>query len=609
MENYGLIITASHLEPASNLSAKERAAELAELQEEWKQRNANADHVTEMFKRNSIRVLKRAQNRSLVQLESDIKLFASNVKSYNISYIYINCHGNSGILALVLNGKRTTTISYTKLKAMLDMIPGKKVLMIESCLSGSAIENVNTGATVFKDKNYFVITASRPYEFAWGGNVGGNFTNLWCKGAGYDYKNTSSKARAADTNNDGYVSVTDLCDYTEGVFMKNATDSSYQSDMCYPEKTYFPVFGTSAVRSDLYYFIVEIRTADEKDAGTDADIMINLHGDKNETGFKNLDTPDYDDFERGSAKSYLISTNVNIGTIQSFTIKSNNAGKDPGYKLERVKIIDANNNKVYPAITCNQWLGSGHLSHRFYMDMSGHRYYIKLTMSDVDGAGTDANIEVKLHGAISDSSFYSLDTENYDDFERGTTKEYEIIVNKNIGQPQYITVKTDNAGKDAAMSFAQIIVRDGATRKEYNAVYGGWLNSSKTSVKLKLSENMYVYNVTARVGDKNYAGTDADVDIKLYGSAGETDFVRFPDDPNRDDFERNSDNKVVVSTIRNIGRLQGIGIRHNNVGKGAELYISTVTIKEQNTGNTYRCYFNSWIEGKNNEVKGFIVNR
>ena len=120
---------------------------------------------------------------------------------------------------------------------------------------------------------------------------------------------------------------------------------------------------------------------------------------------------------------------------------------------------------------------------------------------------------------------------------------------------------------------------------------------------------MYVYNVTARVGDKNYAGTDADVDIKLYGSAGETDFVRFPDDPNRDDFERNSDNKVVVSTIRNIGRLQGIGIRHNNVGKGAELYISTVTIKEQNTGNTYRCYFNSWIEGKNNEVKGFIVNR
>ena len=590
----GLIITATARGNTQNLN------------NERSRRTVNANHATNMFAVNCISST-AVKDLTSTQLDAVINSFITKRNTNYLSYIYINCHGDPNGLYLILENNGTLGyITFQNLKTRLDRIPGKKVLIIEACHSGSSINNNLTGAKVFQDSRYYVLAACHPDESAWGDtNTGNLFTNAWCKGAGYNYQKTTSRNRPADTDGDGYVSVTNLCDYTERTY----NGSAYQSDMCYPEKSYFPVLGKTAIRSDLYYYIVEIRTADEKDAGTDADIMINIHGDKNETGYKSLDTENYDDFERGSTKSYLISTPLNIGTIQSFTIKSDNAGKDPGYKLERVKIIDANNNKVYPPITCNQWIEKGHLSHQFFMNTSSHRYYIKLTMSSADGAGTDADISVMIHGSLSNSSFYSLDTENYDDFERGTTKEYEIIVNKNIGVPQYITVKTDNAGKDPAMSFTQIIVRDASTKKEYKAVYGGWLDSSKKSVKLKLNENTYVYNVTARVGDKDYAGTDADVDIQLYGSAGETEFVRFPDDPNRDDFERNSDNKVVVSTTRNIGKLQGIGIKHNNVGKDPGLYISTVTIKEQNTGNTYRCYLNSWIEGKNNEIKGFIANR
>lgn len=587
-ENYGLIITASSSDAPS---------------EEVTRRTANRNHVAEMFKRNKI-TPSFAVNYTYFQLKSAVETLAGKAKSNNTSYIYINCHGNPDGLAIFLNGKETGHLSYSELKTWLDKIPGKRVLMIESCHSGAAIQNPYAGTTVFKAPNYYVIAACHPESSAWGGENGGIITNDWCKGAGYDYRYPNSKNRPADTNNDGYVSVTDLCDYTE----RKYNSIEYQNDMCYPEKSYFPVFGDTAINANLNYYIVEIRTADEKDAGTDADISINIHGDKDETGFISLDTENHDDFERGSTKSYLISTFKDIGTIQSFTIKSDNKGKDPGFKLERVKITDATNNKVYPAISCNQWLQSGHLSHQFFLNMSSHRYYITLTMSDVDGAGTNADINVMLHGSKGNSSYYSLDTENYDDFERGTTKQYEIAVNKDIGILQAITVKSDNSGKDPAMSFKQIVVKDVSNKKVYYAEYGGWLNSSKPSVKLTLTDNKFVYNITARVGDKSDAGTNADVDIKLYGTTGETDFVRFPDDPNRDDFERNSDNKVVVSTTRDIGILRGIGIRHNNAGKGPALYISTVTIKEQNTGNTYRCYLNSWIEGKYKEVKGIIAN-
>ena len=58
-----------------------------------------------------------------------------------------------------------------------------------------------------------------------------------------------------------------------------------------------------------------------------------------------------------------------------------------------------------------------------------------------------------------------------------------------------------------------------------------------------------VYHVRVRTSPYAYAGTDANVKIKIHGNNGVTDQIEL-DDPNRDDFEKN---RYLTSSIQSPG--------------------------------------------------------
>ena len=267
-KNRGLVITAS-----DQITAGMTSEEQEKLQNEHKRRASNRKYVEGMFNLNGISTVVIHDVTRAVLAETIENTF-SDADDQSTSYIYVNCHGSKSGLWLVLNGTSVAHIKFGDFKQLLDTIPGKVVLMIESCHSGESIaiaqrslhkempstpEDVNRAIiSVFGGRNgnsrlrtgefrsnkYLVITACHPDENAWGNNDGGYFTRLWCEGAGWDFRNSKASKYYADTNDDGFVSLNDLCNYTrKRSFWDNSKQQTvYQNDMCYPENNDTPVF-------------------------------------------------------------------------------------------------------------------------------------------------------------------------------------------------------------------------------------------------------------------------------------------------------------------------------------------------------------------------------
>ena len=253
-----------------------------------------------MFRRNGIEPIV-LYNSTLDNLKKTIENSFKYYDNNCISYIYINCHGSEYGLSMVLNnGSSTSTVSYNNLKTMLDKIPGTKVLMIESCESGASITESDISSKTRSIKhdqdlenaaelinkaiistfaapksnphlrrgelradNYQVLAACSATQFSWGNQEGDDFTRYWSEGAGWDYTNSRNSDLHADKDKKGYVTLQDLCNYTSEQTItrkekvkeivkgkeieKEITVTYYQNDMCYPENSDFPVFGTVPV--------------------------------------------------------------------------------------------------------------------------------------------------------------------------------------------------------------------------------------------------------------------------------------------------------------------------------------------------------------------------
>ncbi|CAH3131188.1 unnamed protein product, partial [Porites lobata] len=84
-----------------------------------------------------------------------------------------------------------------------------------------------------------------------------------------------------------------------------------------------------------------------------------------------------------------------------------------------------------------------------------------------------------------------------------------------------------------------------------------------------------VYHVRVRTSPFGDADTDANVWIKIHGNNGVTDQIKL-DNPNRDDFEVNSEDDFTVEG-RDVGRVKGVEIYRDTSGWGDGWHLESVS--------------------------------
>ena len=156
---------------------------------------------------------------------------------------------------------------------------------------------------------------------------------------------------------------------------------------------------------------VRVKTGDRRGAGTDANVLIEIYGDKGKSGEKKLDNK-LNNFERNKEDLFGI-TCVDVGTISKIRIRHDNSGFGSSWFLDKVIIHNEKDSQDYYFL-CGKWLSTKEDDKQIEREIPASNedgvctvplvdYKVKVITGDRWGAGTDANVYITVYGNKGDS--------------------------------------------------------------------------------------------------------------------------------------------------------------------------------------------------------------
>ncbi len=112
------------------------------------------------------------------------------------------------------------------------------------------------------------------------------------------------------------------------------------------------------------------------------------------------------------------------------------------------------------------------------------------------------------------------------------------------------------------------------------------------------------YRIQIKTGDKDLAGTDAKISIKLFGRDGTSPWYEIysaPQPPSNitiehlGTFEKGNTDNIYISSL-DLGEINQIQIKHDDSGFGPGWYIGEIWVEDLETNTTWHCQPNTWLE-------------
>ncbi|MFF5189415.1 PLAT/LH2 domain-containing protein [Streptomyces sp. NPDC000345] len=100
------------------------------------------------------------------------------------------------------------------------------------------------------------------------------------------------------------------------------------------------------------------------------------------------------------------------------------------------------------------------------------------------------------------------------------------------------------------------------------------------------------YRINVHTGNINDAGTDSNVYIALFGSDGSSDELQL--DSGRDDFERGQVD-TFTHTLKNLGDLYRVRIRHDNSGHWPGWFLDRITVRDEDADKEWAFPCAKWL--------------
>lgn len=348
-------------------------------------------------------------------------------------------------------------------------------------------------------------------------------------------------------------------------------------------------------------------------AGTDADVFLTLFGTEGSFGPVRLESSK-NDFERGAEN--VFSVECFVGLLESIKVQHNNSGAGPAWHLKDVVIKSAGMDSLQ--FYADRWLSSDTSLEAVLFPTKGlagaastpHRYKVQVFTSADRGAGTDANVNLRIKGASGrDSGPLKLETSK-NNFERGREDIFFFEL-PDLGDLTEIDIGHDNSGVGSQWKLDKVLIRDETANTSWRFLYDEWIPKDGTRelvvTLLAASEadgaaqEFGNYRVVVVTSDIKGAGTDARVFVQLKGQTGATE--RFPLETSANNFERGQRDLFTLRKVKRVGALQSILIGHDASGVGPAWHMSHAEVTDEATGKTYFFPCNQWFDAKVGDKK------
>uniref|UniRef100_A0A6B2KZF9 PLAT domain-containing protein n=1 Tax=Arcella intermedia TaxID=1963864 RepID=A0A6B2KZF9_9EUKA len=362
------------------------------------------------------------------------------------------------------------------------------------------------------------------------------------------------------------------------------------------------------VSAPLITYNISVKTGDRPGAGTDANVLITLFGEKGDSGERLLDKPG-NNFERNRIDEFAFQS-VDLGDLKRIVIRHDNSGAGPAWFLDKVIIESGAGGKWY--FPCGRWLDKSGDDKQISREIGAIAedvqtytpmitYTLTVNTADRPGAGTSAGVYVTLVGENAQSDENRLESTG-NAFSRNGSDVFSIR-SVDLGKLEKLRIRLDDSGLGvfgAAWYLDKVIVKSEKDGEVSYFLHGDWIGKKKKlTVEIAASgkdgqtyKPMVTYTVKVTTGTCRGAGTDANVFIILYSAKRDSGKIVLEGPGNL--FERGKTDVFQLKLV-DLGSLKKIRIGHDGKGIGAGWFLDKVEI-ESSTGKKYNFPCSRWFD-------------
>ncbi|XP_016364977.1 lipoxygenase homology domain-containing protein 1-like [Sinocyclocheilus rhinocerous] len=359
-----------------------------------------------------------------------------------------------------------------------------------------------------------------------------------------------------------------------------------------------------------------IWTSEIKGAGTDAQVFLQVYGEKGKSDEMKLESKS-DSFEQGQCDKFIIEM-ADIGKIRKLRIWHEKRNPFSGWHLGRVTLMKTLTREKC-SFVCNRWLDINEDDNEIVRELPATgklvpealpliKYRVTICTGNISGSGTDASVYLNIIGDLGDTGerLMFMSKNNANKFEKGNHDEF-LVEAVNLGQIRRVRIGHDGRGGGCGWFLDKVMIREEGQPEASSIEFPcyRWLDRNEDDgqivrelVPTDDGQRLFTvgYHIAIKTGSINGASSDSKVFVKLYGEKGDTNkmLLVVSDNDLVNYFETGQTDIFTIETF-DIGNINRLLIGHTNEGLRAGWFLDSVQIWVSVHGVQYMFPSHRWL--------------
>ncbi|CAG5986167.1 unnamed protein product [Menidia menidia] len=405
------------------------------------------------------------------------------------------------------------------------------------------------------------------------------------------------------------------------------------------ERELYEMVSLRQKKQKKYPWSLWIWTSDIKGAGTDAQVFLQIYGEKGKSDEIKLEN-NSDSFEQAQIDKFVIEM-PDMGKLRKVRIWHEKRHPFAGWHLAKVTLLKTLTAEKY-SFECGRWLDINEDDNEIVRELPATgtliedplpliKYRVTICTGNVSGSGTDASVFLNVIGELGDTGerLMFMSKNNVNKFEKGNHDEF-LIESVTVGRVRRVRVGHDGRGGGCGWFLDKVLVREEGQPEsmatEFPCFRQGqtshgtrvlsdarfcvwdaclWLDRNEDDGQIvrelvPAGDGLRLFNVgyhiAIKTGNISGASSDSRVFVKLYGEKGDTDKVilAVSDNDLRNYFETGATDIFTMDTF-DIGEINRLLIGHTNEGLRAGWFLDSVQISVPVHGKQYMFPSHRWL--------------
>uniref|UniRef100_A0A8C8HBG1 PLAT domain-containing protein n=1 Tax=Oncorhynchus tshawytscha TaxID=74940 RepID=A0A8C8HBG1_ONCTS len=365
-----------------------------------------------------------------------------------------------------------------------------------------------------------------------------------------------------------------------------------------------------------YPWSLWIWTSDVKGAGTDAQVFLQIYGEKGKSDEMRLES-NSDSFEQAQLDKFMIEM-PDIGKLTKARIWHEKRHPFAGWHFARATVMKTLTREKY-SFNCGRWLDINEDDNEIIRELpatgnvniiyfSVLKYRITICTGKVSGGGTDASVFLNVIGDLGDTGdrLMFLSKNNVNKFEKGNADEF-LTEAVSLGQVRRVRIGHDGRGGGCGWFLDKVLVREEGQPESAAIEFpcNRWLDRNEDDGQIVrelvpagdgLRLHNVNYHISVKTGNINGASSDSKVFVKLYGEKGDTTRILLVvSDNDLSNYYETGQTDIFTVETYDIGQIHRLLIGHTNEGLRAGWFLDSVRIIVPVHGKQYQFPSHRWL--------------